>query len=280
MNIRVSADSTCDLSPEIIDKYHIAIAPLRVVMNGQPLRDGVDVMPDALFRHVESGGDICPTVAVNLAEYLDFFGKLLKTADAVIHFCISSEMSSCYQNACIAAQQLGNVWVVDSRSLSTGIGHLVLDAAQMADEDCRPEEIAAEMGRRRERLDVSFVLDTLDYLKKGGRCSTLAAFGANLLSIRPCIQVKDGKMGVGQKYRGTMERVLEKYVADKLQDAGHIDPRRIIITDSGIAQEIRDLVERVALEHIPFEEVIHTRAGCTISSHCGPNCLGILFYHK
>lgn len=280
MNIRISADSTCDLSLELIKQYDISIVPLRVVKNGAPLRDGVEIVPDDLYAHVAGGGDICPTVAVNLAEYLDFFGKLLKTADAVIHFCISSDMSSCYQNACIAAQQLGNVWVVDSRSLSTGIGHLVLDAALMAAEGYRPEEIAAETERRREFLDVSFVLDTLDYLKKGGRCSTLAAFGANLLSIRPCIQVKDGKMGVGQKYRGTMERVLEKYVADKLGDPQHIDARRIFITDSGIAQEIRDLVERIVLEHVPFAEVIHTRAGCTISSHCGPNCLGILFYTK
>lgn len=278
MNIRISADSTCDLSPELIRQNDIAVIPLRIVRDGKPLRDGVEITPDDLFAHVAAGGGLCPTVAVNLSEYLDFFGGLLENADAIIHFCISSEMSSCYQNACLAARQLGNIWVVDSRNLSTGIGHLVLDAAQLARAQAAPEEIAAEIEHRREKLDVSFVLDTLEYLKKGGRCSAIAAFGANLLNIRPAIQVKDGKMGVWQKYRGPMDRVLEKYVADKLACPESIDPKRIFITHSGVTQETLDRVEQAVRMQVPFSEVYFTRAGCTISSHCGPNCLGILFY--
>jgi len=280
MNIRISADSTCDLSSELVEQYHIAVIPLRVVMDGKPLRDGVDIKPNDLFAHVAAGGTLCHTVAVNLSEYVDFFGSLLETADAVVHFCISSDMSSCFQNARLAATQLDNVWVIDSRSLSTGIGHLVLDAARLAEEGMPPEEIAAEVERRREKLDVSFVLDTLEYLKKGGRCSAIAAFGANLLNIKPAIQVKNGKMGICQKYRGSLEKTLEKYVAERLAEPETVDPQRIFITHSGVSKGILDFTEHAVLEQVPFAEVLRTSAGCTISSHCGPNCLGILFYRR
>ena len=280
MMIRISSDSTCDLSPELLSAHHIARIPLHVVRDLQPLRDGEEITPDDIYEHVRAGGEVCQTVAVNLAEYLEFFGDLLREADAVIHFCISSEMSSCYQNACLAAAQLGNVYVVDSRTLSTGIGHLVLDAAELAESGLEPEAILAELTRRRDKLDVSFVLDTLDYIKRGGRCSAMTAFGANLLHIRPSIQVSGGAMGVAKKYRGPLDRVLEEYVADKLGDPATVDPRRVFITDSGVSEETRRTVEQAVLARVPFAQVYHTRAGCTISSHCGPNCLGILFYRQ
>lgn len=280
MRIKITSDSTCDLSNELIEKNNIRIIPLSITYGAEAYKDGVDITPDDIFRRVESGGGIGSTAAVNVQEYVDIFTELLKDYDAIIHFTISSDMSSCYQNACIAAQNLSNVYVIDSLNLSTGIGHLVLDAAELAGEGKQPEEIVRIIENKREKLDVSFVISTLEYLSKGGRCSAVAAFGANLLKIRPCIEVKNGKMGVGKKYRGSFEKCLTQYVQDKLENKDSLDLKRIFITDSGVPEEVRLAVREQVLSIAPFEEVIHTRAGCTVSNHCGPGTLGILFYRK
>jgi DegV family protein with EDD domain len=280
LKIKITSDSTCDLSNELIEKNNIRIIPLAITYGAESYKDGVDITPDDIFRRVESGGSIGSTAAVNVQEYVDIFTELLKDYDAIIHFTISSDMSSCYQNACIAAQNLSNVYVIDSLNLSTGIGHLVLDAAELAGEGKQPEEIVRIIENKREKLDVSFVISTLEYLSKGGRCSAVAAFGANLLKIRPCIEVKNGKMGVGKKYRGSFEKCLTQYVQDKLENKDSLDLKRIFITDSGVPEEVRLAVREQVLSIAPFEEVIHTRAGCTVSNHCGPGTLGILFYRK
>lgn len=280
MRIRITADSTCDLTPELVSRYGITITPLTVNCAGVSYKDGVDISPDELYAKIRASGQIGSTAAVNVQEYVDVFRKLLEDCDAIVHFTISSEMSSCYQNACIAAEELGPVYVVDSRNLSTGIAHLVLDACEMAEAGMEPGEIQRTLTARRENLDVSFLVSTLEYLRKGGRCTALTALGANLLRLHPCIYVKDGAMGVGRKYRGTMAHCLENYVKDQLGDISTVDMRRIFITDSGIDQEFRDLVEKTLRETAPFQEIIHTRAGCTVSCHCGPGTLGILFYRK
>ncbi len=280
MRIRVTADSTCDLTPELISKYGITITPLTVSCAGKSYKDGVDITPDELYEKISASGQLGSTAAVNIQEYLEVFGRILKECDAIIHFTISAEMSSCYQNACIAAEELGHVYVIDSRNLSTGIAHLVLDACDMAAAGMDPGEIQKQLEAKRDKLDVSFLVSTLDYLRKGGRCTALAALGANLLKLHPCIYVKDGAMGVGRKYRGTMSHCLTEYVKDQLGDVSTVDTRRIFITDSGIDEEIREVVEKTVRELAPFEEVLHTRAGCTVSCHCGPGTLGILFYRK
>ena len=193
----------------------------------------MDITPDALYEKIAASGQLASTAAVNLQEYISVFSEALREYDAVIHFTISSAMSACYQNACAAAAETGNVWVVDSRNLSTGIAHLVLDACEMAQAGMAPEDIHRELERRREKLDVSFVVDTLEYLRKGGRCTAVAAIGANLLKLHPCIYVKDGVMGVGKKYRGKLENCLTAYVKDRLASPDTVDTRRIFITDSG-----------------------------------------------
>ena len=280
MKIKITADSTCDLTPELVEKYDITITPLAVSCNGENFHDGVDITPDALYEKIAASGQLASAAAVNLQEYISVFSEALREYDAVIHFTISSAMSACYQNACAAAAETGNVWVVDSRNLSTGIAHLVLDACEMAQAGMAPEDIHRELERRREKLDVSFVVDTLEYLRKGGRCTAVAAIGANLLKLHPCIYVKDGVMGVGKKYRGKLENCLTAYVKDRLASPDTVDTRRIFITDSGVDESIRASVEEAVRALVPFEEVIHTRAGCTVSSHCGPGTLGILFYRK
>ena len=281
MNIKISADSTCDLSPELVERYRIGIAPLYIVRDGESLVDGVDITPDEIYDHVAKGGSMCSTAAVSVYDYEEFFRKELESADAVVHFHISGDMSACYQNACIAAAEVGNVYPVDARNLSTGIGLLVLEAAELAQNgQLTAQEIQQRMEQRRELLDVSFLVEQLGYLRKGGRCSSVAALGANMLSLRPCIQVEDGKMGVGKKYRGAYQKCLLQYVKDRLEGRDDIDLRRIFITESGgfTPKEVAE-VEAAVRSYQPFEEVLHTRAGCTVSSHCGPRTLGILYFH-
>ena len=280
MNIKITADSTCDLTAELIAAHDITIAPLTVTCNGESFRDGVDITPDRLYEMIAESGQLGSTAAVNLQNYRELFAGLLKKYDAIVHFTISAEMSSCYQNACIAAAELGNVYVVDSRNLSTGIGHLVLDACDMAKAGMAPGAIQKALEAKREKLDVSFVVSTLDYLRKGGRCTALAAMGANILKLHPCIFVKGGAMGVGKKYRGKMEECITAYVRDRLGDVSTVDTGRIFITDSGIDEACRAAAEQAVRAAAPFREIIHTRAGCTVSCHCGPGTLGILFYRK
>ena len=280
MSIIISSYSTCDLSPELVQEYGVRIIPLYVSMEGKFYKDGLEITPLDIFRHVGGGGGMCSTAAVNLEEYIDIFTEYRKEADAVIHFTISSDMSSCFQNASLAARELSEVYVIDAENLSTGIGQLVLDAAIMAREGMAAKDIADRLNVIKKKLDVSFVLNTLEYLYKGGRCSGVAALGANLLSLKPCIEVADGKMRVGKKYRGSLEKCLEKYVRDKLADADSLDLHRIFITHSNMDQKIVDRVHEVVASCAPFGEILETKAGCTISCHCGPNCLGILFYRK
>ncbi len=280
MKIRISADSTCDLTAALVQEYGIEIVPLYVNMDGKAYRDGLDITALDIFRHVEAGGSMCSTAAVNVENYLQVFKRLRQDCDALIHFTISASMSSSYQNACIAADEVGGVYVVDAENLSTGIGQLALEAVLMARDGMEAQAIADTLNEMKKKLDVSFVLDTLEYLRKGGRCSAVAALGANLLSLKPCIEVRNGAMKVGKKYRGSLEKCLEKYVRERLADVDTLDLRRIFITHSNLDQEKVDRVQEIVMECAPFAEVLQTTAGCTISSHCGPNCLGILFFRK
>ena len=279
--IRVSADSTCDLSPQLLEEYDIETLPLYVVMEGRSYQDGVDLTPDGLYQKVQASGKIGSTAAINVEEYLSFFTHMKDTCETVIHFTISSEMSSCCQNARIAAAEVGGVYVIDSRNLSTGIGLLVLRACELARQGMAAEVIVSYIENMAGRVDASFIPESLEFLKMGGRCSSLAALGANLLRIKPCIQVRDGVMGVGKKYTGSHEKVLLKYVGDRLLHLEDVDLSRVFITHSGMDDPaLVDKVKDAVLAAAPFEEVLVTRAGCTISNHCGPNTLGVLFCRK
>lgn len=277
MKIKISADSTCDLSKELLLRYNIGITPLYVEKEGKSLRDGLEISPEDIYAYVGSGRGVCRTAAVNVADYLSYFGAWRKEYDAVIHITISSEMSSCYQNACTAAAELTNVFVVDSKNLSTGSGLLVLEAAERAAAGNDPEKIAKEVSALAEKVEASFVIDTLFYLQKGGRCSALMALGANLLHLKPCIEVKNGKMGVGKKFRGKFERCIEAYVEERLSGRQDLRYKRIFIThtacDPALVENVRSIIRAAA----PFGEILETEAGCTISNHCGPNTLGVLF---
>ena len=279
MKIHFSADSTCDVSPEFLARYPVEILPLAVELEGKFYRDGVDLTPDTIISRVNAGAALPKTSAINVEEYREAFTRALETSDAVIHFNISSDFSSCHQNACIAAEGL-NVWCIDSRNLSTGITMLLAEGFDRAEAGMEPEQIARELRARVDRVDVSFIVDRLDYLYKGGRCSALSMLGANVLHIRPCIEVKDGKMGVSRKYRGSYERCLRQYIADRMRTKDDVKPRRVFLTHTGVAAQAVEAVREMVLQEVPFAEVYEVRAGCSITSHCGENTFGIIMYHE
>ncbi|MCD7847142.1 MAG: DegV family protein [Oscillospiraceae bacterium] len=281
--IIITCDSTCDLSPELYRKYEIVPVPLGVILGEELRKDGVDVKAPEIFEYVDKTGNLPKTSAVSVDEYTRIFKKYVDKGSDVVHINISSEFSSCYQNACIAAEEFpGHVYPIDSRNLSTGSGHLAIRARTLADDELTAPEIAARINEMKDRLDVSFVLQTLTYLQKGGRCSGVTAFGANLLKIRPEIIVQDGNMVVGKKYRGDMEKTILNYVRGRLEGRTDIDTHRIFITHSYVPHAIVDKVRDLIKELQPFDDsaILETFAGCTVSCHCGPYTLGVLFFKK
>lgn len=280
MTYQIISDSTCDLSPEQIRKYNIKLMPLYVHLGDKDYRDGVDIHPDDIYAHVAAGGDLAATAAVNLADYVQVFSEYARRVDFVLHIDISSDFSSCYQNARLAAADYDNVYVVDSRNLSTGHGLVVLEAERCAREGMEPQEIVSYLQVLTEQVDASFILSRLEYMKKGGRCSSVAVLGANLLRLRPAIEVTDGKMHVCKKYRGTFEACVKAYIADRLQGKEDLNLRRVFITHSGVPEEIIETAKEAVRQYQNFEEICVTRAGCTVSSHCGPGTIGVLFLHE
>ncbi len=278
--VLISCDSTCDLSPELLERFSIALNPLFVVMNGKTLRDGVDVYPDDIYAYYKTTGEIPKTTAANTEDFLAYFKPFVEQGYAVVHFTISSSMSATFNNARLAAAELEDVYVIDSKCLSTGAGLEVLKADELAADGVDARSIASYASSMWERVDASFVIDSLEYLHKGGRCSSVAALGANLLRLKPCIEVKNGVMGVGKKYRGRYEDVLLEYAAARLADGEDIDTDRVFVTHAGCRQEVVNRVADKVRELLPFKEVLVTRAGCSVSVHCGPNTLGVLFVRK
>ena len=279
MKIRFSADSTCDMTPEFIERYQVKVIPLSVELDGAFYKDGLDITPDDIISRVNQGSALPKTSAINVDEYRQAFNELLQEADAVLHFNISSEFSSCWQNACIAAEGLP-VYCIDSRNLSSGIALLLAEAADRAEAGMAPEAIVEELKGLYDKADVSFIVDRLDYLYKGGRCSMVAMLGANVLHLRPCIEVTDGKMVVGKQYRGSYERCLRQSLADRLKDKDALSTRRVFLTHTGLAPAALETIRKVVAEAVPFSEVFEVRAGCSITSHCGENTFGIILMHK
>lgn len=280
MRVKIISDSTCDLSPELLERYDIAITPLCVIKGGKEFHDGVDITPADIFTHVDGGGELCSTAAVSQFEYTQMFTRYAKEYDEVVQINIGSNFSCCYQNACLAAQEFDNVFVVDSENLSTGQGLLVVSAAKLAQQGVSGIEIAERVRALVPKVEASFLIDRLDYMQKGGRCSTVAALGANLLKLKPCIEVREGKMSVCKKYRGSFEKCIRQYVKERLDGRTDIAGDLAFITHPACQKNVVDAAMEEAARYGAFDEVIETRAGCTVSCHCGPDTLGILFVRK
>ena len=276
----IAGDSTLDLSPDLLNEYGIVIFPLGVNLGEKHFTDGVDIDPEMIYSHYEKTGELPKTTAINTADFEDFFRNHTANGEEIVLFTLSSEMSSTYANARLAAESFPGVFVVDTKNLSTGGGLLSIKAAELAAEGKSASEIADICQSLTNKVDASFIIDNLEFLHKGGRCSAVAAFGANLLQLKPCIVVDGGKMSVGKKYRGKFSAVLDKYISDRVGDGSEIIKDHIFITHAGCDEEIYNACVDAVKKIIPDGTVHITRAGCTISSHCGRNTLGVLFIKK
>lgn len=283
--IILSADSTCDLGQELKSRYDVHYYPFHIILEEKDYQDNVDITVKEIFAAYYDRKALPRTAAINVSEYVDYFKDWVNQGFDVIHLNLGGAISSAHKNCVLAAQELqqsgapGQVYPIDSFSLSTGIALQVIDAGDMIRAGLPAGEIAQKLERNRPNVHASFILDTLDFMRAGGRCSTVAAVGANLLSLKPCIEVdnSDGSMHVGKKYRGALGKVLQSYVRDKLAQYPNIKRDHIFITYSSISQELEDLVRKTIRETMDFGEIHATKASCTIASHCGPNTLGILF---
>ncbi len=276
----ITADSTCDLSQELLARYDIKTIPLTILLGDESFYDGDNFTPADMYRRYHADGTLPKTSAPSVQQFLDFFRPFVEAGCEVVHLDISSELSSSFSTACIAAEELGGVYPVDSRMLSTGVGLLVIEAAECRERGMAAAEIAAHLASLTDKVDTSFVLDTLEFMWKGGRCSGIAALGANLLHLKPALEMSGGKLGVYKKYRGNIKSVYRQYIIERLAGKS-VRPGHVFITNSGeIGEDVLQELDALVRSLIEVREIHHTTAGCTIASHCGPKCLGVLFINE
>ena len=281
--VRIVADSTCDLSREIIEKYDISIVPLCILLGEKSYYDGLDITPDEIYAWSDENKVTPKTAAISFDKTLEVFKPFMENGDDIIFFGISEQMSSTCNVARLVAEQeeYDRVFVIDSKNLSTGIGLQVIRAAILAESGMGAEEIVEQIEAARDLVRASFVVDTLTFLARGGRCTAITALMANTLKLHPQILVKDGKMGVGKKFRGKTAVAIDSYVEDLLPAIrANADTERVFITHSGCTDEVIAAVKAKLEAEGLFKEILITRAGGVISSHCGPSTLGVLFYEK
>lgn len=278
--VMITADSTCDLSPELLERFNIKTIPLTIQLGDESFFDGEGFTPEVMYERYRKDGTLPKTAAAGYQQFIDFFSQFTNAGYQVVHLEISSELSCSFSNACLAAQDLGDVFPVDTQMLSSGVALLAIEGAECRDKGMGAQEIVEHLRSLTGKVDTSFVLDTLEYMWKGGRCSAVTSLGANLLKLKPALEMKDGKLGVYKKYRGAIETVYKQYVKERLAGK-QVRPGHVFITNSGeIAPEIIQQLDELVRELIPVQEIHHSIAGCTISSHCGPKTLGILFINE
>ena len=276
----ITADSTCDLSAELLERFSIKTIPLTILLGEESYYDGIDFTPPDMYSRYRADGTLPKTSAPSVQQFVDFFRPFVEDGCEVVHLDISSELSSSFSTAFIAAQELGGVYTVDSRMLSTGVGLLAIEGAECRDRGMGAKEIAEHLDSLTSKVDTSFVLDTLEFMWKGGRCSGVAALGANLLHLKPGLEMSGGKLGVYKKYRGNIKSVYKQYIKERLAGKS-IRPGHVFITNSGeVDDETLAELEELVRSTIPVKEVHHTIAGCTVASHCGPKTLGVLFINE
>lgn len=282
-DIAITTDSTCDLPQELIEENEITVIPLTVLLGDSVYRDGVDIKPADIYSYVDKTGELPKTSAVTPAEYYEVFKKLVDEGKKVVHIGFSSGLSSSFQNASVASSELDDVYCVDSKTLCTAQGLLVLKACDFRAKGLDAKKIADKVTKLVPKVSATFVLDGLEYLHKGGRCSTVARFGANVLGIKPSIAVDNqtGKLEVAKKYRGKTDIVYKQYITDRMNEIKRIEPDRVVIAESGgVSPKILAFAKGVIEGKDKFNQVIVTDAGCTISSHCGPKTLAIFYIKK
>ena len=280
MAFKITCDSSADLTKELYEKNKISVIPFNITLGDDTFQDGTKLSNEEMFEYFQANKVLPKTSAINSYDYEEFFRKENTEDEGLIHLSISSKISSTYNNAVEASKQFDNVFVIDSMSLSTGLGIQVLFACKLRDKKIPIAEAVEIINRRREHVQISFVVDTLTYLHKGGRCSALAMLGATVLGIRPSIKVANGKMGVGTKYKGKIHKILDKYILDTLQEFNNPDPELCFLTYSSATDEMKKIAHDTLKDNAKFKKVIDTTAGCTVATHCGPNTIGIIYYNN
>ena len=280
MKIKITADSTCDLSAELLQKWDISLMPMHILMGEESYLDGVTVHPADVFAHVNAGGKMPKSAAANLVEYTEFLAPFAQEYEAVIHISVGSKFSSCCQNARLAAQEFENVYVVDSENICTGQGYLVLRAAKFAADGLPPRNIQMRLQSLAKRVELSFVLDRLDYMAKSGRCSGVLAFGANILGIKPALEVINGELKVVKKYRGSLPICVGKYITERLADREDIEDSLVFISSCQPKPGCMDAVKAGLQKYGHFRECYETDIGTTIGGYSGPGTIGIVFARK
>ena len=279
----ITYDSTCDLTPQLLERFQIRTVPLTIQSGERVFADDGQYTSADLYADYRRNGTLPKTAAVSPEEFKNFFLPILEEGYDIVHIDISSELSCTCQNAVLAAQELaeqGRVCVVDSRQLSTGGGLLALQGAKLRDSGMDAADVAEKLRGLASCGDTSFVLDTLEYMWKGGRCSGVAALGANVLKLKPCLEMREGKLVVCKKYRGAMGKVYRQYITERLASKTVVEDHAFITHSGEVSEDtLRELTELVR-ELAPFKEVFITQAGCTVSSHCGPGTLGVLFLRQ
>lgn len=273
MRIKIITDSACDMPEELRANYDIAVVPMHIQKGDEDFLDMVEITPPDVFEYGERTGRLCSTVAPNIAEFSAAFARYSGVYDAVICISIGSRFSSCYQNAAIAAEEYLNVYVIDSRNLSSGEALIVLEAVRLAQSGMAAEDICASLEKSVQHTDSSFLMSRLDYMKKGGRCTSVAALGANLLQLKPCIEVCDGEMRVWKKFRGSMEKALEPYLRERLARYDPDQPFRAILVYRPEDGFLLDGVRSALKAHAELWEASY---GCTVACHCGPGTVGVM----
>ena len=279
MKYKITCESSADLNSDLYKKLGVPVIPFRITLGDEDFFDGKTINNNQLFEYLATCQKLPKTSAINELEYAEFFEEQLKECDGLIHICISSLISSTYNNAVTASKKFENVYVIDSLSLSSGIGLQVMYACSLRDRDVDIKKAVELVEKRKSAVQISFVVDKLTYLHKGGRCSALSLLGANLLNIKPCIIVKNGRMIVGRKYIGKLNKILDKYVIDTLNEYNNPDPTMCFLTYSSASEDMLEITRKTINEKANFKKVYETTAGCTVSTHCGPNTLGIIYYN-
>lgn len=280
MKIKITADSTCDLSAQMLEQRDISLMPMHILLGEQTYLDGVTIRPADIFKYVENGGKMSTSAAANMVEYHEFFAPFAGSFDAVIHVSVGAKFSSCYQNASLAAQEFENVYVVDSENICTGQGYLVLRAARWAADGLTPRNICRRLQGLAKRVELSFVLDRLDYMAKSGRCSGVLAFGANLLKIKPSLEAVDGELKVMKKYRGSLASCVTRYAQERLLGRDDIDDDMVLISSCLPQKGCLEAVRATVQQYGRFAQVYETEIGSTIGGYSGPGTIGIVFARK
>ena len=280
MSVKIIADSTCDLSKDLLEKYDISVLPLHIVLGDKEYKDGLEISPDEIYEWSNANKEAPKTSAAAISDTIDIYSKYLKSYDEIICFSISGQMSTTVNVMRMAAEELDaedKIHIIDSENLSTGGGLLVVEASIMAKEGKAAEEIVAAVNHLKPNVRASFIVDTLTFLHRGGRCSGVAALAGGALKLHPKIVVENGGMKPDKKYRGKMNSAILSYVKDLEPQIKNAKNDRVFITHSGCEEEIIQSVRQYLSELGHFEEILITRAGGVISSHCGPGTLGVLF---